>query len=61
MTGTRVINFGDGSTVYQFGPVAPVYNGVPGTSSGTTAKTCSNVSCHFTDSPIWQDPATAGN
>jgi predicted CxxxxCH...CXXCH cytochrome family protein len=31
MTGTRVINFGDGSTVYQFGPVAPVYNGVRNT------------------------------
>ena len=57
MSGTRVINFGDGSTEYQFGPNAPVYNGVPGTSSTVNPKTCSNVSCHFKDSPAWQDPS----
>ncbi len=45
---------------YQFGPNAPVYNGVPGTSSTVNFKSCSNVSCHFKDSPGWQDPATAG-
>jgi len=48
-------------TTYQFGPNAPVYNGVPGTSSTVNLKSCSNVSCHFKDSPGWQDPATAGN
>jgi hypothetical protein len=57
---------GNGRTIafpaaYQFGPGAPTYNGVVGTSSGTTAKTCSNVSCHFNNSPTWQDPVTAGN
>jgi predicted CxxxxCH...CXXCH cytochrome family protein len=57
MSGTRVINFGDGSSEYQFGPNAPVYNGVPGTSSTVNPKTCSNVSCHFKDSPAWQDPS----
>ncbi|UCH82053.1 MAG: CxxxxCH/CxxCH domain-containing protein [Nitrospiraceae bacterium] len=61
MTGTRMINFGDGSTAYKFGSSDPSYNGVPGTSSGTTPKTCSNISCHFTTSPAWQDPATAGD
>jgi predicted CxxxxCH...CXXCH cytochrome family protein len=61
MAGTRIINFGDSSAAYQFGPGVPVYNGLPGISSGTTPKTCSNISCHFNDSPTWQDPATAGN
>jgi len=46
---------------YQFGPSAPVYNGVVGTSSTVNLKSCSNVSCHFKESPGWQDPATAGN
>jgi predicted CxxxxCH...CXXCH cytochrome family protein len=61
MAGTRMINFGDATIDYQFGPSVPVYNGVPGTSSGTTPKTCSNISCHFGVTPTWQDPATAGN
>jgi hypothetical protein len=60
MTGTRIINFADGSTEYQFGPGAPNYNGVPGTSSTVTLKSCSNISCHYGDTPGWQDPATAG-
>jgi len=61
--GTRHIDFsgvGD-ATRYQFGPTAPVYNGVPGTSSNTNLKSCSNISCHFGETPGWQDPATAGN
>ncbi len=61
MAGTRMINFGDASTDYQFGPAVADYNGIPGVSSGTTLKTCSNMSCHFNDSPSWQDPVTAGD
>lgn len=38
---------------YQFGSSAPAYNGVPGTSSGVNPKTCSNVSCHYTTTPVW--------
>jgi len=61
MSGTRVINFGDGSTEYEFVNGGGVtYNGVPGTSSSTNLKSCSNISCHFGESPGWQDPATAG-
>lgn len=60
-SGTRVINFGDGSTEYQFGPSQPVYNGLPGTSSNVKLKSCSNISCHFGNTPGWQDPALAGN
>ena len=37
---------------YQFGGTAPAYNGAPGT---TTTKSCSNVSCHFKTSPMWQN------
>ena len=59
MSGTRMINFGDGSTEYEFvNGVGPSYNGVPGTSSDTTIKSCSNISCHFGETPGWQDPAT---
>jgi hypothetical protein len=39
-----------------FVPGSASYNGVPGTSSNTTPKTCSNVSCHFGESPIWSQP-----
>ncbi len=63
MSGTRVINFGDGSSVaeYEFvNGLGLTYNGVPGTSSNTNFKSCSNISCHFGESPGWQDPATAG-
>ena len=49
----RLINFGDGSTTYQFGPSAPLYNGSPGTSSSVNPKTCSNISCHFQTTPVW--------
>lgn len=40
-------------TSYQFGASAPVYNGTVGVSSGTTPKTCSNISCHFSTTPVW--------
>jgi len=64
-TGTRLINFGDGvyntTTYYQFGASQSRYNGSPGVSSGTQMKSCSNVSCHFKDSPGWMDPADAGD
>jgi hypothetical protein len=57
----RSINFGDGTfkfggaggTSIVFGTVNPVYNGVSGTSSATTAKTCSNLSCHYFTKLIW--------
>jgi hypothetical protein len=57
----RTINFGDSTfkiggstgTSFLFGATNPVYNGVSGTSSATTPKTCSNISCHYFTSPIW--------
>jgi len=48
----RTIDFG-GLTTYQFGPSAPKYNGISSTSSSTTPKTCSNISCHFQATPVW--------
>jgi hypothetical protein len=51
----RSINFGDGSTAYQFSTGETLtYNGAPGVSSATTPKTCSNVNCHFQPAPAWQ-------
>jgi predicted CxxxxCH...CXXCH cytochrome family protein len=38
---------------YQFGANPPVYKGTIGVSSATTPKTCSNVSCHFRETPVW--------
>lgn len=57
----RVINFGDSTfkvggttgTLFLFGASNPLYNGVSGTSSGTTGKTCSNLSCHYFTTPVW--------
>jgi predicted CxxxxCH...CXXCH cytochrome family protein len=54
MDTTRLINFGDGSTAYQFGPTAPAYNGTIGVGGATDPKTCSNISCHFTETPEWE-------
>jgi hypothetical protein len=51
MNGSRNILI---SASYQFGPSAPAYNGVIGTVGATTAKTCSNVSCHFQTTPEWE-------
>ena len=36
-----------------FAPGTPVYNGVPGTSGSVNPKSCSNINCHFGDSPEW--------
>jgi hypothetical protein len=49
----RLINF-NSSTAFQFGPSSPAYNGVEDVSSATTPKTCSNLSCHFQDTPWWE-------
>jgi cytochrome c len=53
---TRSITFSDNSVTYQFSALsgAPTYSGVAGVSSATTPKTCSNVSCHFQASPVWE-------
>jgi predicted CxxxxCH...CXXCH cytochrome family protein len=53
---TRTINFGDGQTTYMFSAATGTitYNGVTGVSSATTPKTCSNVSCHYQSTPVWQ-------
>lgn len=51
-SGGRNINFNN-STTYQFGPNPPTYNGVSGTSSSVNPKSCSNISCHFTTTPVW--------
>lgn len=37
----------------QFSGSVSVYNGIVGVSSGTTPKTCSNLSCHYKQTPIW--------
>jgi predicted CxxxxCH...CXXCH cytochrome family protein len=62
----RSINFGDGTfkmggaaagTSLLFGTTFPaqnpLYNGVSGIASATTAKTCSNLSCHYFITPSW--------
>jgi hypothetical protein len=57
--GTRTINFGDGSYLagstfnFVFGAGTPTYNGRVGQSSSSYVKSCSNISCHFTDTPAW--------
>ena len=67
--GTRVINFGDsqykegydgaaGGTSFLFDPAAPTtnppkYNGVSGSSSSVSPKTCSAVGCHYATTPVW--------
>ncbi len=49
----RIINF-NGSTAFQFGAAAPVYNGIEDSPSATTPKTCSNINCHFQSTPWWE-------
>ena len=54
----RNINFGN-TTTYNFGPAArPFYNGSSGVSSARVTnpkpKTCTNVSCHFQTTKLWQ-------
>ncbi len=53
-TTTRQITFGDGLAGVNFAPGAALYNGITGSTSLQQAKTCSNVSCHFQASPVWQ-------
>ena len=48
---TRQINFNN--SVLQHGASAKTYDGTPGTSSAATPKTCSNLGCHYTKTPIW--------
>lgn len=50
---SRNIDFNTVAT-FQFGPNPPNYNGVKNVPSGTTPKTCSNISCHFQSSPWWE-------
>jgi predicted CXXCH cytochrome family protein len=56
MSGTRIINFGTTTTpkALKFGPNEPLYNGSVGVSSSVTLKSCSNLSCHYTETPGWQ-------
>lgn len=37
----------------QFGGSLPVYNGTVGVASSVKAKTCSNVDCHYKQTPSW--------
>ncbi|MDT8316473.1 MAG: CxxxxCH/CxxCH domain-containing protein [bacterium] len=57
--GGRNINFGAPSNTleYSFDGTAPFYNGSTSVSSATRMKNCSNVRCHFQNSPGWQDPS----
>ena len=51
----RMINFGDNAVTYRLNnTVSAVYSGTSGSSSSLAAKTCSNVSCHFQTTPVWQ-------
>ena len=59
--GTRVINFGgDPGTAtddndYRFAPAgSPSYLGTQGQPSTSVEKRCSNVSCHFQETPVWE-------
>jgi len=57
MVNGRSLTFGDGSTEFQFGPsAAPLYNGSTGSGSLVDPKTCSNISCHFVETPYWSQP-----
>jgi predicted CxxxxCH...CXXCH cytochrome family protein len=40
-------------TSYQFGASVPSYNGTENVSSSTDPKSCSSVSCHFKETPVW--------
>lgn len=37
----------------QFGSSAPLYNGIVGQTSAFKAKSCSNVDCHYKETPSW--------
>jgi hypothetical protein len=64
----RTINFGDatyktgGAAGFSFlfdpaapGTKPPLYNGSSATSSLTARKTCSNIACHFYETPVWSN------
>ena len=53
-TASRTIDF-NGVTTYKFGPNNPVYNGTYNSSSATSPKSCSNVSCHYFTTPNWSN------
>jgi len=56
-TNVRSITFSDGSTTYPYSFVvgsAPTYSGLTGAPSASNPKTCSNASCHFQTTPVWQ-------
>jgi hypothetical protein len=38
---------------HQFGVSAPAYNGTVGVSSSVDPKSCSNLDCHFKETPVW--------
>jgi predicted CxxxxCH...CXXCH cytochrome family protein len=42
------------ATDYEFGPGAPIYQGVVGSVGSAKPKTCSNVSCHYIRTPEWE-------
>ena len=57
--GTGTVNMIGTIENYRFAPGTandPVYNGTPGVGSATTPKTCSNISCHFNETPVWAQP-----
>jgi len=37
----------------QFGSLAPLYNGNPAEGSAVNPKTCSNLDCHYKETPVW--------
>lgn len=51
-TGSRTINFNN-MTTFKFGSSAPQYYGASGSSSSVNPKSCANIVCHYTTSPIW--------
>jgi predicted CxxxxCH...CXXCH cytochrome family protein len=55
-TNIRHITFSDGNLAYQFtvSSGSPTYRGITGQPSSAFPKTCSNISCHFQQSPVWE-------
>jgi predicted CxxxxCH...CXXCH cytochrome family protein len=61
LNSTRSINFGDkryktgGASGFNFvfGSSSSIYNGNSGTSSSANPKSCSNISCHYSTTPVW--------
>jgi len=55
MTGIHILP-ADSTRFPPTGAGDPTYNGVVDQSSTVSPKSCSNVKCHFQDSPVWQQP-----